>query len=98
MNIMKELSYYLDKLKIEYEYQNEDDTIVIDFAQKPDNSEYPINYQIFEITYSSETECFILELTSTMNIKQYPKYLIVGPLSSHQKHMKHGLYPTTHTF
>lgn len=73
MNPTKELSHYLYKMNIEHEYQNDGNIIVIDFAEKPDNSEYPINYKIFEITYSSEKECFIIELTSTMNIKQYPK-------------------------
>ena len=39
MNPTKELSHYLDKMNIEHEYQNDDNIIVIDFAQKPDNSE-----------------------------------------------------------
>ena len=70
MNPLKELSRHLKRHNIEYEY--DDDTIVIDFAEKQDHSQYPINYQIMEITYSPEKESFILELSSTMNIKDYP--------------------------
>jgi hypothetical protein len=74
MNLVKELSRHLDRHNIDYEYQtdNDGDTIVIDFAEKEDNSKYPVDYQIIEITYSSETECFNIELSSTLNIQDYP--------------------------
>ena len=70
MNFLQELSQHLKRHNIEHEY--DDDTIVIDFAEKQKDSKYPINYQIMEITYSSEKECFNLELSSTMNINAYP--------------------------
>lgn len=70
MNFLKELSRHLTRHQINYEYN--DETIVIDFAEKSNDSKYPINYQIIEITYSPEKECFTLELSSTMNVKDYP--------------------------
>ena len=70
MDFLKELTRHLTRHNINYEYN--DDTIVIDFAEKSDDSKYPINYQIIEITYSPEKECFSLELSSTMNIHDYP--------------------------
>lgn len=70
MDFLKELTHHLTRHNIDYEY--DDDTIVIDFSEKSDDSKYPINYQIIEITYSSEKECFNLELSSTMNIQDYP--------------------------
>lgn len=70
MDFLKELTRHLTRHNISYEY--DDDTIVIDFAEKSDESKYPVNYQIIEITYSQEKECFTLELSSTMNINDYP--------------------------
>ena len=69
MDFLKELTHHLTRHNISYEY--DEDTIVIDFAEKSDESKYPVNYQIMEITYSPEKECFTLELSSTMNINDF---------------------------
>ena len=68
---INELKIQLDKLNIEYEYNEDDHSLVIDFAMKDRESIHPIEYKSVEVKYNKQKDKFDIEMYTYFNIRDY---------------------------
>ena len=83
-NPLNELMNYLAQCDINYDYDFNDNTIVIEFAEKEKNSVHDVDFKSIEITYDDQTKWFTLSFYTYFNKKDYP---VLPP--SHVVRMSH---------
>lgn len=65
------LKKHLDQLDIEYEYDKDDQSLEISFAEKERESIHMIDYKSIEIEYNKDSDKFGISMYTSFNIHDY---------------------------